>query len=390
MADETPETARDLLGRLKREGADPEDVEVLFEFLEADDAGDQSLAINGLRTVAGRRPGLLADVGDDELETLTALFSHDDPTVRGGAVALLGSIWTPDLVPAADLVAEVRPLLTDDQALVQGSAVETLQTVATMAPDAVTDAIDDVVPLLELSGSYRTAAVSVVAAAAAADAASVRPHLERLLDVFESELDTEDATALREMSDQRVRNLQNTVRDIQGVSFQDHRAVRQMTGHAVVEVAAAEPESVLPYVDDVAAQLSDYDPQVRHVAADVLVAIGEDHSDVVADHAATLAGVLEPDEAEFVVESALKALASATATDEAAVAAAVRDHVDLVYAHLDAEEPTVRGAAATLLAVLAEEDPSVVDPVTDRLQELSRDEPEYVRAAATDALQSAE
>lgn len=390
MTDDTRDTARELLERVKRESADPEDVEALVEMLRADDDGVQRMAINGLRTVAGRQPGLLADLDAGDLDAIRALCSHDDPSARGGAVALLESIWSPDLIPAGEVLSTVRPLLTDDAALVRGNAVQMLQTVAAVDSEAITSVVDDVVALLDLTGDYRKAAVSVVARAATEDPDSVRGHLDRLLELFESDLVGPDAPALGEMSDRRTQKLQEAIRNTYGESFQDHRYVRQMSGHAIVEVAADDPDAVLPFVEELVTQLGDFDPEVRHVVADTFVALGGDRPGVVAEHAGDLARLVEPDEAEFVVGSALKALAAAVGTDEAVVADAVRGDVEVLHANLDDEDPTTRGAAATLLAVLAEEDPSVVDPVADRLRELSEDDPEYVRAAAADALRSAE
>lgn len=385
--DETAERARTLLDRVQME-PDSEAITELYDLVRTDDRRTRKLALNGLRRAASRAPGAVADVVD--VSTVRSLYDHEDPSVRAGAVALRGTTWAVDEEAPGDEVAAIEPLLSDEQVVVRSNAVGALTTIGSTDPAAVVPVVDDVDSLLDDPGGHGTDAVRALAQAATADGTAVRGSLDRLFDLVAEEGNEVDHMP-GELRSERNPGLQSRVRSLTGDRLDFERTVRQLAGHAIVGVAIDDPDAVLPRTDDLAALLDDPDPQVQAVAADVFVALADGNPEAVRPHADALATLaVDTEDVDFVQTSAVEAVAAASTGDPEDLPAAIRDRPDVVRSLLDHDRAPTRGAGATLLAILATEDPSVVEPVSETLRDLAADDEEYVQAAAADALQAVE
>lgn len=388
--DDPTDAARAVLERVRTK-PETEDVAELWGYLDAEDVTARKDAVKGLRVTASRTPSILPEVLDDDLASLRARADDPNASVRATAADLLGTAWRlVESPPTGAVVDALGPLLDDDTALVRTNALQSLRTIGGDEPEELVPVASGAVPALDAHGASLEHGVAVVAIAATADGSSVADAVPRLVELLEGETGFAGANAPRELRTDDGHGLQERIRDVVDTHRDSHRFVRQTAGHAVVEVAVDEPGAVVPVASELGDLLSDPDPQVRHVVADVFVALGDGRADAVADHAGALGARLADDEAAFVLTSVVRALAAAGASDPDHVREVVVERVDELVPLLDDEEPSVRGGAASLLALVAEADPAAVEPAADTLRTLADDDVDFVAAPARDALDSLE
>jgi len=382
------ELARTLRERSETE-PDQGDVEAVYDLLDAGDVDEQKVAVSGLRTASTLTPGVVADAVDD-LDPLLSACRSDDSNVRAGAAALLGTLWRIEPRSTSEAVAAVEPLLSADDAMVRGNAVKTIATIGSVDPEAIAGVVEDVVPILDQPGTPRADAARSIAQVATVDGETAAVAVDDLFDVVETGQDEDADHMPHSLRSEGRTGLQSRVRSLTADSLENLRDVRQLAGHALVEIAADDPGAVAPRVDDLAALLDDPDPQVQSVAVDALVALAGADPEGVRAHADAVADLLVDTDVDFLETSAVQALAAASSGDPADVPVRIRESPEQLRVLLEHEHAPTRGAAAALLAVLADEEPSVVEPAAAVLEDLCEDDAEYVRAAAADALDAVE
>lgn len=383
------------------------DVATLHELLEADDPSARRTALSALRVVASRDPPLFRAEFAGDLEDVHSLCSDRDATVRTAGTDLLTTI-------AADPVGEppdgtldpVPALLADDSRLVDREALKGLQRIGSADPNRVRPFVDDVAPFLEADDpTIRKHAVVVLAQVASVDGSSVADAAPTLFDLFqredcdgESEIVTPSTSDVRRSTDIRQR-----FESVDHDQLSRRRLVRRYSGHAICQLAVADPDAVTPMIEPLSTLLADSDPQIRMVAAETVLALAESRPAAVVPYRTTLADRLEADEVELVCGRLAQALSALGVDEPGVVGACVVDRTEALRPLLDHDDPPVRGAAANLLALAASAaaDPTVetdtgvaatdvVSPVEARLEALLEDDAEFVRAAAGDALASGE
>lgn len=377
MTDDPRERATTLL-RKNRSDPDPEDASEFGAMLSADDPTLRRNGLDGLAILGGRKPSLL----EDRLDRLVKLLDDPDREVRAGASAIFaGPLSGEPVLDATDTLAD---LLTDEYPIVRWNALEALLGAARADPAACAEYVEDVRPFLDADADHvRTHAVRFLGVVSMERPEAVAPVTDRLLEVLDSSADIEvpvDASTRR-----RAPGMGSRVDDMADEGRKRLRDARQAAGHAIYEVATADPDAVQPAVGDLCELLADPDPQIREVVLDVLVALAQADPEPVAEHVDRVAERLD-DDARMVRASASQALTGVSPAAPDAVASAALDAVDGLGDLLDHESPAVRASAASLLALAAERDPDAVTGVSDRLAELREDDVAFVREAAADAL----
>ncbi|WP_435102961.1 HEAT repeat domain-containing protein [Halarchaeum sp. P4] len=355
-----------------RTDPEPADADRLLAFFDADDPAVRRRAVEGVRVLGGYDRTFLAYAVDDFVERL------DDPAdqIRVDATAALGDLGEVDPDPYRDAADALAACLADDFSLVRWNALEALFHLTRSAPEAVRPHVEAIRPFLDAEAEHvREHALVSLAAVAPDRPAFVEALREPEVDV--AGVPTRDGDPAPQLQD---------VREEQ---FARQRTRRRTAGRAIVAVARDDPDAVVPCADTLADRLTDRDPRVAVAAADTLFALADADPAVVRPHIDALAGRLDADAPADVRTSALRVLAVASPDTPSAVRDAVAPAVDILRDCLHDEEPAVHASAATLLALLADDDPDIVEPVTARLRALREtgDEP-YVRAAAADALEA--
>ena len=403
--DATADRARSLR-RAVREEPTPEVVADLYRLLEAEDPAARRLALSGLQRSTGRAPDLLAAELADDLERVRALLSDPDDNVRAAAASFLGAFCRVDPETARPAVPSLATLLEDEYGVARRNALEALERLSAVEPDAVKPVADSIVGRLDAEPDVvRARALTILARLSADDgtvAAAAVPTLRDLFRYGVEQLDgsdgsdgSNDSDGLDEAAD-GPRDEPGTGRRLESAHRERrsrHRRVRQLAGHTLRRTATADPDAVAPVAADVAALVADPDPHVRRAAAATLLALADGRPGAVEPHLETLADRFERDGGEVVPDRLAQTFAVLGPEAPDAVAPIAIELAPRIRSLLEADEPPVRGAAATLLALGADKRPSIVEPAADRLRAL-RDgtdpEPEYVRAAADDALNSLE
>lgn len=361
--------------------SDPQTVD-LAEFFEALEAGEPSTrrdALQGLQIVAGREPDRVLD----DVSRLSRYLDDPDWGVRNGTVQVFVRLAKADGSAIADVVPALADRLDDEYDIVGQTALEALRYVTRDDPEAVKPFVADVFPFLE--SDYMEVsrdAVFCVAGVSLEDATAVAPASDALFARFEEGTNPDpmprDVTAGLKPG--------NRMKSMEKDALSHHRNVRTIAGHAIYEIAKADPDLILTRIDTVIDLLDDPDAQVRGAAIDILFVIAGARPRDIEPFVETIAAKLV-DDSTLVDGTAAQTLAVLAVEYPGAVVDAVRGTEDALGALLERDEAPVRGAAATLFAVLGDEDPSVVEPVTEQLDKLREtDDAEFVREAASDAL----
>lgn len=165
----------------------------------------------------------------------------------------------------------------------------------------------------------------------------------------------------------------------------EERAIRLTTAKSFVAVAEADPDAVVPWIDEIATRLADEDEfyYVRARAAEALGYIALEYPDAVASPAllADLRIGLSFDEPE-VKEKLAKALEYVAVGDPARL----RHQVPGLADHLDDEQELVRYHLCTALVAIGCEHPATLVDVSEALAARLTDEEPYVRGRAAEAL----
>lgn len=395
----TAETTADRARSLRRTARAEPTAEVVAELaglLEADDPATKRLALSGLRRSATRAPELLAAELADDLEGVRTLLTDPDDNVRAAAASFLGAFCRVDPDAVRPAVPSLATLLEDEYGVARRNALEALERLSAVAPEAVRPIVDSILGRLESDhDDVRARALTILARLSADDGAVAAPAVSTLRDLFRYGVERPDGSDGPDDAD-GPRDESGTSRRLESVHRERrsrHRRVRQLAGHTLRRTATADPDAVAPVADDVVALVADPDPHVRTAAAETLLALADGRPDAVEPHLETLAERFEDDAGAIVPARVAQTVAVLGPTAPEPVASIAVEHAPRIRSLLEADEPPVRGAAATLLALGADERPSIVEPAADRLQEL-RDGtdrvPEYVRAAADDALSTLE
>ncbi|MCU4741263.1 hypothetical protein [Natronoglomus mannanivorans] len=378
------------------------DVATLHELLEDDDPSARRISLDALRVVASRDPPLFRAEFVGDLERLHSLCSDTDATVRTAGADLLTTLAAdPAGEPPDGTFDPVPSLLEDDSRLVKRQTLKGLQQIGSAAPERVRPFAGDVIGFLEDDDPTITKhAVVVLAQVASVDGSSVADAAPTLFELFqpedgdgEPEIETPRTSDVRQSTDIRER-----FESVDHDQLSRRRLVRRYSGHAISRLAVADPDAVTSMIEPLSTLLSDADPQIRAVAAETVLALAESRPQVVFPYRTTLADRLEAEATETVRGRLAQTLAALGVDEPDVVGACVVDRTDPLRPLLDHDEPPVRGAAANLLALAASAADSsaetdatgfdIVSPVEDRLEALLEDDVEYVRAAATDALES--
>lgn len=378
--------ANELLATARRDpGA--VDAAAFRDLFDANDPAARRSAVDGLRVLTGHDGAALVDAGD----SLAALLSDPDPEVRNVAAAAFADLGTFDAARLEPVAADLAALLDDEYELARWSALEALTRIAGVIPDAVRPFADRIVPFLDADAErVRVDAAACLAAVAVEHPETVTDAVPRLLDLLAAEDGRRASGEDGSLDATRVDGqFAERVARAEAERFERRRSVRRAAGRAVAAVARDDPDAVVPAAGDLAALLSDPDPEARGVAAEVLLALAGARPSAVDSHCEALARRLSTEEdAAFVAAPAVQALAALSDESPERVRAAVREHdsVDTLQALLGADAAPVRGSAAALLALVGDADPDAVAPAAERLHELRDDDADYVRAAANDAL----
>lgn len=377
MTEDRRERARTLL-RETQADPDPADAPEFADMLDAEDPTVRRYGLDGLKVLARRDPSVLTE----RIEQFTALLEDPDQEVRAGATALFAESLSGE--PVADAADVLVTLLEDGYPIVEWNALEALVEAARTDTDAVVAYVEDVRPFLDTETEHvRTAAARFMGIVSIDHPEAVAPALDPLLEILVSGGDVDvgiDGTVRRQAP-----AVSSRVDDVAQESRKRLRDARQAAGHAIYEVAKADPAAVRPVVADVAGLLDDSDPQVRHVALDVFVALASDDPETLDGFVDRIAARLD-DDAAMVRASACQALTAVSAGLPEQVAPVALDHVDTIVDLLDHDDATIRASAASLLALAADRDPDAIAPARERLSELREDDAAFVREAAADAL----
>lgn len=376
MSKDRRKRATTLLREVK---ADPDsaDAAAFADMLDADDPTIRRYGLDGL-SILGRRD---RSVLTERVDRIATLLEDPDREVRAGASAIYAGSLTGD--PVVEAVDALSARLEDSYPIVRWNALEGLLEAARSDPAACRSAVADVRPFLDAEMDHvREHAVEFLAIVSMEAPEAVVPATDRLLEILCSTpaVDVAVDTSLPRQADQARSRFSDVAEEERG----RFRALRQAAGHAIYEVARADPGTVRPSVADIVDLLEDPDPQVRHAALDVLLALAEDDPATVGPYLDEVTARIE--DAPMVRASASQVLLAVSPTARESVQAVVLDHAVAIGDLLDHESPAVRASAASLLALAADSDPSVIDDAREALETLRDDDAAFVRAAAADAL----
>jgi|GEM_PF-4674229 len=381
------ERAQELFREIQR-SPDFERVDELREFLRSDDPKARRSALDALEVLGNYKPELYLS----EANRIAELLDDGNKEVRVGAASVAASLGRADPERVAEMVPSLGALLEDDYIVVRTNAVEALRYAAQEDHAAVAPYVEDLLAYFD-SSSHKTKrhAVSAVATVSLGEPEAVVPAVPALFERFRIGQGN-DGQVQRPSGDHGSESTVSHGPSRQELDRRDealeiHRDIRQAAGHGLYEVAKVEPEAVLGYAGAFGELLSDDDPQVNAVSADVFAVLADSNPETVVEYADAVADALEID-AYFVNGPAARALIIAADADEDAIRSAVAEHTDALVGLLDHEEETAEAAAAGLLSILAGDDPTALDPAEERLKRLAESETDFVRAAAEDALSS--
>jgi HEAT repeat protein len=335
------------------------DGETVLELLQAED--DET------RQYAGRafRAGEFDEsVRQRAVAPLTDALDASDPLVRNVALTGLTKIAHQEPAAVSDAAGAVRALLDDEQELVRDAALECLTVLARSHPEAV----EPVVPTLldrfeptEMATSYDV--LFCLATVARASPERFASSVEQFFEAF--------ATAGERpgMDTTQIENPMDAERADQVAQRASERRRRYCTvaGDVVVGVAHADPESVLPILDDIAAFADNPDPQIRGVVLDVFAALADPAPDAVVAHLPSITESLTA--GSSTTERAITALGALVQERPVEVTDAMEPHAADIAERLDSDDREVRSLAAGLLSYLAETSPDAVAPHAPAVRE---------------------
>lgn len=244
-------------------------------------------------------------------------------------------------------IPQVHTLVTDPtNYAVRAAALTCLAAFAAARPGEVVPYVESVFPAVESSDSTLvTAATTCVSHVASADPESVRDATEPLVDL----LTATDAT------------------------------VRLHAAYALGRVAVVAPEAIRPAVDSLVRVVSDGTERTA-TRLNATCAVGRvtgEWPDAVVEHLPTFVDALAD------ADDGIRANAAGVVGDVATThAIAVRRHVGTLFACLDDDDSVTRANGSTALARVAREFPGAVCPHVDRLVDALDDDDALVRENA--------
>jgi hypothetical protein len=165
-----------------------------------------------------------------------------------------------------------------------------------------------------------------------------------------------------------------------------HGFQQEQAAVAIANVASHDPESVLSHRSTLQDVLeADTTAETRRTTLDALYALAEHDPEAILPGSEAVADQLAV-ESDATRATAARVLALLGEVDIGRVAEVVTDVVPSVVELLGADEPWIRGAAATLLAYVAEVDPGCLCPGVEEVIELLDDDAMFVRGSAVACL----
>lgn len=380
------------------------DVEALVACLATEDEHVRHHAARAFTALIEARP----ESANRAAEHLADRLLSEDEEVRNGAAMTVAQLA--DRHP--DELLETVPALIDiverEFDYARNSALLALATVGETHPDALEPALPTIRTYVR--GQYgiptRERATRVLAAGAVVSPDAVEGLADELLG-FVREYDGGADPAEGEAPGI------HTDHEMQTTNAELKRSFRRHALQAVSTAADHQPSIAASLVDELAAFADDDDPVVRAAALASLVPVAESSPDDVSNHLSAILTVIDdrwpPGSAEAgegmredgtatttelapldgadaeAFWAAASVLVAVATVEVDRVSATLQPAIETIEARLSGQDPRVRTAAANLLSIVAEHDPSAVSTAVPALIELLDDQ-EFVRASAAIAL----
>lgn len=298
------------------------------------------------------------------IPTLTNLLSDEYLPVRHDALAALADIAEayPENKDIHAAIPQLKPLLTDEYIHVRESAVEITAAVASADPEAIIDLVPALVTVIE---EYSTETVDELVTGIES------PQADRAV-IASNE---ESLRATKELQDEIQRDRLRT------------EVMRETAAETLIPIAEEAPESVVAAVPRLLNVL-EYDPIIptRTAVLAVLRVIADAHPMTVVGDVDIIANALCENESPALQGAAARTLAITADTYPKAVADIVAPEAECVADLLAVNDVAVRGAAAALLAYVAEHCSNEVRRVRPALIDALDDEHPSVRGSTVWAL----
>lgn len=380
--------------------ADPTSVGVseIMDRVAAEEVTEQT-ALRTVYAVLDTEPHRASEMARD-LEPYTERANDD---VRSTAVLLVAAVARVDASAVRPLIPTLVDLLGDEYVPVQHDTLTALADIAEAHPE--NEDIRTAVPRLKslLTNEYvhvREGAVKITAAVASVDPEAVvhlAPALLAIVERYSTETINELGTAAAESfeadrtvmtDDGESRRAAGELQDEMQRSRLRTEVIRETAAEALIPIAEEDPASIAaaaPRLFDVL----QYDPIVvtRTAVLAVLRAIADTRPTAIVDGVDVLTDPLCEDEFPTLQGAAARTLAVTADMHPKTVADIVAPDVEYVADLLAVSDVAVRGAAAALLAYVAEHRPDEVRRVRPALTEALDDEHPSVRGSAVWALQ---
>lgn len=288
------------------------------------------------------------DPGAVDIDVIRSLFDAEQDHVRDTALKCLIYVGRDDPDRVAEVADDVIERLDDEFPVAGSTATSVLATIAAERPDAVRPALPKLVGKLDenppLTG-YRAA--RALAPLLEYDPEGFVPEADALLDILidPPEVWAPEPSELAELpNDEReqLRNLLESRKDEIAKDQARTKGVRELAAHALVEIAAIEPDAIADRLEELPPALSNDPALARAATIDAIGTVARSAPDAAAP---TVDALIERlDDAEFVRGHAVRALGFAEAS------AAVEPLRDLARADVDDELGALAAETADWLA----------------------------------------
>lgn len=357
----------------KRVSTDPDSVTLddLIGGLLADPPSSSETAVDLFSEIVE------ADEAVTAFEKLTELHTPDSDLgrVRDAVVIDLAKQYPSQAQGAIDRLLTISNQETNPYS---EDAFQTLEEVAAHHPEDVATAA---LPLLKTkisSDHYQERAIALsitgqIARGAPASVSSVLPELLNLIDQDRSGETPPDQ--LQELP----RRIRQRVEAEEALEIR----LRQIAALTTVEIARADPKSMAVHLDILLDQLHpDELRAIREATYDASWFVAQHQPATARQAIKQIADLIPSEDNPTARAKAVRTLAILADKYPETVTTAVKPVIDHVIELLDEETELAIGATVGLLAYVAEDEPSLVEPVTPRLTELLQGYPDSIRANA--------
>ena len=267
----------------------------------------------------------ITDIEDFDVDTLSpedidydrvrSALSDEDNLTRDRAAAVCLAVAEDDVEAVLPLLPALTDRLEDDNVNVLLKTLAALNVVAEAHPDSVADGVGGVcallnhdLPRIQLSAGRLAQLVGVE------HPEWFAPHAETLLAMLSAAV--VDPTSGAERMGGFVGNweLREQLADIRRGEELQQYSVRAIAGNLLVEVAARDPDALVPFVPTITDLLDAADPNVVACAAELLANVATDDPDAIADAVPELIECLDS-QSTAVQARTIRALGFAEATE---------------------------------------------------------------------------